>query len=294
MERGVPIRAVSRSIAVLQSINRGGSLSLKEIAHAVDLPYPTAFRIIQTLIFEGLIECEPARKHYRATPLVQSLSRGYCDGGRLIAAARPRMVALTHAVSWPVSVATHVGKSMMVRDSTHTLTSLTFSNYMPGYTLPLLECASGHAYLAHVSDEERAALLAGIEAFESRSQMVELFKNERLVRNIRENGYATCQRNPHTADPGKTSSIGVPIFDGGKVTAALTLVFFASAMTMHEAVRRYVEPLKEAARDISRVLATPPDEATAAPARSPRREAAIEARPRETADTARRETALMP
>ena len=46
MEKGVPIRSVSRSIAVLQTVNRMKSLSLMEIARAVDLPYPTAFRIV--------------------------------------------------------------------------------------------------------------------------------------------------------------------------------------------------------------------------------------------------------
>ncbi len=30
-----------------------------------------------------------------------------------------------------------------MRDSTHKMTALTFSNYYPGYTLPLAECASG-------------------------------------------------------------------------------------------------------------------------------------------------------
>jgi IclR family mhp operon transcriptional activator len=228
-----------------------------EISRDVDLPYPTAFRIIQTLMYEGLIECEPTRKHYRATPLVQSLSRGYDDGGRLLEAARPRMVALTRAHSWPVSVTTHVGRSMVVRDSTHTLTSLTFCNYTPGFTLPLLECASGHAYLAHVSTAERASLLAGLEAFERRSEMLELFKNDRLVQHIRDNGYATCQRNPHTAFPGKTSSIGVPVFQNGQVAAALTLVFFASAMPMGEAVQRYAGALKDAAREVSRDLGAP-------------------------------------
>ena len=251
MEKGVPIRSVSRSIAVLQTVNRMKSLSLMEIARAVDLPYPTAFRIVQTLMHEGLIECEPTRKHYRVTELVQSLSLGYRDGGTLLTAARPRIVELTRRLSWPVSVVTHVGQSMVVRDSTHTLTSLTFFNYSPGYTMPLLECASGHAYLAHVPDDERANILTGIEAFERRTQMLEMFKGDKLVRSIRESGYATCHRNPHTPFPGKTSSIGVPVFECGRVVGTLTLVFFATSMPMSEAVDRYAGELKAVAHALS-------------------------------------------
>ncbi len=250
MERGVPIRSVSRSIAVLQCINRHGSLSLMEIARAVGLPYPTAFRIIQTLIHEGLIECEPARKHYRATQLVQSLSVGYRDHGNLLQRSRPHIVALTQKLSWPLSIVTHVGKCMMVRDSTHAQTSLTFINYAPGFTLPVLESASGHAYLAHIAPDERAGILAGLEAVDKRSQMLQMFKNERLVQRIREDGYATFDRNPNTAVPGKTSSIAVPILEGGRVAGTLTLVFFSTAMSMAEAVRRYVPDLKAAAADI--------------------------------------------
>lgn len=59
MEKSVPIRAISRGIVVLQLINRQGSATLMEIARGARLPYPTACRIVQTLVHEGLIECEP-------------------------------------------------------------------------------------------------------------------------------------------------------------------------------------------------------------------------------------------
>jgi len=48
----------------------------RALARDVELPYPTAFRFIQTLIHEGLIECEPTREHDRVTDLVQSPSIG--------------------------------------------------------------------------------------------------------------------------------------------------------------------------------------------------------------------------
>jgi IclR family mhp operon transcriptional activator len=254
MERGILIRSVSRSIAVLQCINRHGSMTLMEIARAVDLPYPTAFRIMQTLMHEGLIECEPARKHYRATQLVQSLSMGYRDHGNLLMRSRPHIVALTRRISWPLAIATHVGQSMMVRDSTHNESSLSFCNYAPGFTLPMLECASGHAFLAYLSDEERMNMVAGLELLNKRSHMLEMFRSDRVVQRIREDGYGSCDRNPNTAVPGKTSSIAVPIFEGPKVLGTLTLVYFSSAMPMSEAVKRYAQDLKDTAAAISREL----------------------------------------
>lgn len=154
MEKGVPIRSISRSISVLQAINRHGSLSMIAIARQSSVPYPTACRIVQTLIHEGLIEQEPARKRYRPTALVQSLSHGYQQDGELVNAAADTIRALTREVGWPVSLAVRVGTRMVVRDSTHSQTSLTFERYYPGFTLPLLGCASGRLCLAHLSPDE--------------------------------------------------------------------------------------------------------------------------------------------
>lgn len=251
MEKGIPVRAVCRSIAALQAINRHGSLSLMEIAKMIDLPYPTACRIIQTLIYEGLIECEPTRKRYRATALVQSLSAGFHSEGNMLVLARPHIVALTKKVSWPVSIATHVGQWMIVRDSTHSLSSLTFNNYDPGYTFPILESACGHAYLAYASEEERQCVLNGIVEMEGRSLTLSMFESGKLVERIREDGYATHDRNRISQTPGKTSSMSVPLFDSGRLVAILTLTFFSSSMTMAEALKRYMPDLKAVAMEIS-------------------------------------------
>ena len=254
MERGIPVRSVSRSIAILRVINRFGSLPLAEIARLVDLPYPTACRIMQTLIHEGLIECEPTRKRYRATALVQSLAIGFQDPNRLVHIARPYIAELTQKIAWPVSIGTRVGPSMIVRDSTHSETSLTFTNYNPGYTFPLLESATGHAYLAYASDDELASILKGIELIEGPSSMLAMFQSGKLIERIRQEGHAIFDRSLHTPTPGKTSSISVPLFQNEKLVATLTMTVFSSAMTMQEAVARHVGDLKQTAQRINHAL----------------------------------------
>jgi IclR family mhp operon transcriptional activator len=254
MEKGVPIRSICRAISVMQAINRHGSLSLMAIAKEAEVPYPTACRIVQTLLFEGLIEREPARKRYRPTALVHTLSHGFQDDNRLVLAARGPIVELTKKIGWPISICTRVGSRMMVRDSTHALTSLTLSNYYPGYTLPILECAAGQAYLAYASEEERATVLAGLRSLAEEQQvgleMLSLFETGFMVEEVNRLGYATKGRNRYTENPGKTSSIAVPIFEGGELAGSLSLIFFASAMKIEEAARRYLDDLSQAAREI--------------------------------------------
>jgi IclR family mhp operon transcriptional activator len=260
-ERDGNVRAISRGLAVLQAVNRGGSITMMEICRGAGIPYPTACRIVQTLIDEGMIEREPSRKRYRATALVRTLSYGYQDEGELVAVTRPYIVALTKRLAWPVSVTTRVGPMMMVRDSTHKLTSLTLHNYAPGFTLPIIECSTGKAYLAFCDEEERRGVLNGLRQLDGPAERmaVLLTSSEKMLDEIRVRGFATQARNAYTATPGKTSSIAVPLFQDNKVAGSLALIFFASAVSMAEAEGRFVTALQETAAQISTELGSGPD-----------------------------------
>lgn len=253
MEKGVPIRAITRGLSVLQAVNRGGSITMMEIARSSQVPYPTACRIVQTLLHEGLIEREPTRKRYRATALVQSLASGYHDDSRLVEVCRPHIEALTDRLLWPISVTSRVGAHMMVRDSTHARTSLTLNNYYPGFTLPIMECSSGKGYMAFCSDAEREHLIEGLRTIEGAAERMAtlLLSNDSLLKEIRRNGYATQSRNAYTANPGKTSSVAVPLFRGEDVVGSIVLIFFTVAMAMDEAVEQFLAPLSATAAAIS-------------------------------------------
>ena len=263
MEKGVPIRAITRSIAVLQAVNRHGALTLMEIAHQARVPYPTASRIVQTLVVEGLLEREPDRKRYRPTALVQTLSHGFQDDDRLVKAAHDLIVDLTGRIAWPLTITTRVGQRMMVRDTTHSISSLTFNNYYPGHTLPLLESAAGRVYLAHCPDHERDNILDGMRAIAGETpqgaEVMPFFESGVLVQDIRSRGYAARGRNPYTKNPGKTSAIAVPLFDGGELLGSLSVVFFAVALKMEKAVETLLPEMKATAAAIGAALTTERD-----------------------------------
>ena len=255
MEKGVPIRSISRSIAALTAITRHGSLSMMEISKASEVPYPTACRIVQTLLYEGLIEQEPARKRYRPTAMVQTLAHGFQQDDRLVKAARPHIVDLTKRHGWPVSIATRVGRNMMLRDSTHANTSLTFEQYYPGFTLPILDSASGKLSMAFAPEEERLMILKWMRVSQEIDlQYLATAQASLDVERIRRQGYAVQGRNHFNLTPGKTSSIAVPIFMNGVFEAAMTMVFFVTAMKLEVALESYLEELKAAAILISHDL----------------------------------------
>ena len=249
----VSVRSLRRGLEVLQAINRFGAMRLVDITVATGLPYPTVFRLVDTLVDAGMIELEPGRRRYRPTALVQTLSLGYRDELALVALARSHIVSLCREVGWPVTVCTRVGNNMMVRDSTHRLTTLTFNDYASGYTLPLLECAVGKAYLAWCSEDERVIIISSLSRLDSavdrRAQML-LGPQSSMLADIRRLGYASHSYNQYSANPGRTSSLAVPIHVGGQLSGALGLVFFSSAMSVGEAAKAYVARMQQTAAAI--------------------------------------------
>lgn len=257
MERGVPVRAISRGFAVLSAISRDGPITLMDISRSAEVPYATACRIVQTLLHEGLIEREPGRKRYRVTSLVQSLATGFQEEDLLASTALPFMEDLTRKVGWPISLATRVGTRMMVRASTHQMTTLTFTNYYPGFTLPIAECATGKAYLANCSEEERQMIKDAWEATDNESSQTGmlLLSDDVALNNIRDAGYALQARNLYNFEPGKTSSLAVPVRDAsGRLAGALALIYFASAIKPTEAPGRFLADMNDTVAKIGHAL----------------------------------------
>jgi IclR family mhp operon transcriptional activator len=254
------IRSISRALAILRVINRRGSLSLTEIASAVQLPYPTALRIVRSLVEEGVIEREPNRKWYRPTALIQSLAYGFQNNDQLVAIARPHIVSLTEKLHWPISIVTPVGNVMVVRDSTSTMTPFTFNHYYPGWQVPLTASASGRAFLAHAGEETRQALIAYYLAQGTEGEVATLhaFELQGESQKIRTQGYATAARNAYSASPRRTSSVAVPLFQEELLLGSLTMVFFSAAMSLDDAVKRFVPSLQSVAAMIGAEMAAAP------------------------------------
>lgn len=254
MEKGVPVRLISRTLDVLKTINRHGGLTMTEISRDCDLAYATTCRIVQTLVHEGIIELEPGRKVYRPTGLVQMLSYGYQYKNAFAALARPHMTTLTKKVGWPCVLCNRVSDSMVITDTTHSLTTMTFSEYHPGYAIPIWATASGMVYLAYCSDEEYQSvlqvMLRDTENFK-KTWMIGEENLERARAEILQKGYATYARTPHSLDPGKTSGIAVPLFRNGTLAGTLALVFFSSTHTTEEAAEKYFDDLVETQRAIA-------------------------------------------
>ncbi|HEY4545304.1 MAG TPA: helix-turn-helix domain-containing protein [Pedomonas sp.] len=256
MDRGVPVRSLSRGLAVLKIINQHGAMSLMDISRTCDMPYPTASRIVQTLVLEGLIERDRRRKWYRPTGLVRSLAHGYKEKARLADVALPHIQSLTRKIGWPITISTHVGPNMVVETSTHQMTSMCYYDPEPGFSLPLLECSAGLAYLSFVSEDQFNSIMSTLRMLEvdKDEYTVELLTKGSLRQQIRAHGFSTQANVRPTPQPGKTSSISLPLLVGNAVVGTMTMTFFAASMRMAEAVSRHIADLRQAAAEIELAL----------------------------------------
>lgn len=255
VEKGVPIRAVSRALAMLRQINRDKTMTMKELAGAIDVPYPTAVRLVQTLTHEGYVERQESGRTYQVTGLAKSLSCGIDHPEDIVRIARPYITGLTERTGWPIAIARRVGAFMVIQDSTHSLTTLTLSEYNPGFALPVHASASGLLYLAHCEPKARGQILDSLQTqfMNNRSGELSILPSadDPKYAQTLQDGYALYQSNLFTKDKGKTSSLAVPIIENGEFVGALALVFFVAAMKSEEAIAKYVPALKDAAQKIA-------------------------------------------
>ena len=250
------IRAISRGLSVLKVINRKGSANLTEISRETEIPYPTVCRIVTTLLQEEMIEREPNRKRYRPTVMVQSLAVGYQQESSLVTVARQTLEQLCSDLVWPISLATRVGSCMVLLDSTHHMTSLTLSRYYPGFTMPVTECATGRAYLAYCDQSTRSQILNNLKnvEFAAHGRINPARYDEPFWQAIRDKGYAVQAHNLFSSDPGKTSSLAVPILINGTIAASIAVIFFRTSLSLDEAETSFVNKLIDAGREISKKL----------------------------------------
>lgn len=237
---------------MLQAINRLGTARYVDIAKETQIPYPTVCRIIETLIDMGMLEKQRHTRYFRPTSMVQSLSSGYQEDDAIITAASGPMAALCDQVGWPITIATRVGASMVIRDSTHQQTTLTYNHYAPGYALPLLECSVGKAYLAFCGEKELSKICSTLKKLQSENGSARLLLNDpdAFLGQFRQLGYAFHTYNEHNKNPGKTSSLSVPIVIDGEARAAMGLVYFSSSMNTQTAAKKYLNQMRQTVSDI--------------------------------------------
>lgn len=254
-----PVNVVLRALQILRALNRQPVSSVDAIHKHTGIPKPTIVRLLQTLEADGLVRRAPQYGAYYLTSEVGALASGYHSEPRIVEASSAIAEALTRDLKWPVSVAVHDGDAMIVRYSTIPHSPLSFFHSTINMRLSLVTQALGRAFLAFCAPAEQDALIELL----ARSSGELIAGHEADIRamlaEVRERGYAL--RDPRVRP--ESSTIAVPLFDGTRVVGTIGLTWFSSALSVCDAVERFLPPLQQASADIARALA--PTAGTQAP-----------------------------
>ncbi|MGY2491718.1 DNA-binding transcriptional regulator [Cupriavidus sp. CP313] len=252
------VRGLSRGLAVLTALNRmeSGRATAQQLSEHTGLHRTTVRRLLETLIAEGLVRRSGSDDSYRLTLQVRALSEGFTDDEWISTLAAPLMGELLQRVVWPSDLTTPDGDAMIIRETTHRFSPLSFHRAMVGRRLPMLLTAAGRAYFAYCGANEREGILDMLRSGAGGAEQAALADNpafvRKLVERVQADGYSTNRGD--WAEQRKISAIAVPVRHEQRTLGSLNVVYLSRAISPQEAVARFAEPLQEIAARIEAVL----------------------------------------
>jgi IclR family mhp operon transcriptional activator len=252
------VRGLARGLQVLQALNSmdSGRATSQQISDLTGLHRTTARRLLETLVEEGFVRRSASDDSFRLTLQVRSLSEGFTDDERIATVAPPIMGRLLQRVVWPSDLTTPDGDAMIIRETTHRFSALSFHRSMVGRRLPILLTAAGRAYFAMCPAGEREDILELLRAGAGGEEQKAIASNDALikslVRRVRTEGFGS--NHGDWAAQSKIGAVAVAIVSRERVLASLNVVFLSRAVTLAEAKRRYVPELQTAVREMVAAL----------------------------------------
>jgi IclR family mhp operon transcriptional activator len=243
------MRGPLRTIAVLRALNVRNGATVAELSAVTGISRPALYRILETLRSAGYVSINLRQQRYCLTMLVRTLAQGFSDEDWVTQVARPVLSALQRKVLWPVDLGTFMNNAMWIRETTRQSSPLTIDRGVVGLRFPMLQGATGRAYLALCPDNEREQILANLSRLpEPGNEMIERPAEVRaLLQRTREQGYGLR----YGEAPTETGAIAVAIVLGERVIGCINMTFIASALRPEEAARQHLAAMVKSAKKIA-------------------------------------------
>ena len=153
------VEAASRTLLLLEELNRHRVTSIDRLHKATGLPKSTVVRLMKSLCALGYAANDRRQGGYAVASRVKSLSNGFHGDPLVVEAARPWALAFTRQYHWPIAIAVLDRSSVVVRFSTIPDSPVSPFHGTLNMHLSLLGRALGRAYLAFCPMSERSMLL---------------------------------------------------------------------------------------------------------------------------------------
>lgn len=247
-------RGTLRTLAVLRALNEKNASSVSDLSQATSISRQSLYRILDTLCGAGYVRRRPDDDRYQLTPLIHRLSEGFEDDDWIRNTGVPFLRELQREIVWPTDIAVFMGDAMYLRATTWRDSPLAIDRRPLGLRVPVLQAASGRAYLAYCPDAEREEVVRFLRNSSAAENALARDRRalNRLLSQTRLNGYG--QRFKEFMP--ETGSIAVPIKPADRVIGCLNITFIASALSPKQAASRYLEAISRTARQIEASVAS--------------------------------------
>ena len=251
------IRALTRGLRVLRTIQSNRLTSLRDLHAVTGLPKPTLLRILDTLQQEGVVSRRLADGRYRISSLGDS-ARKHDRFDRVAEAAAPVLDRLCRKVLWPSDLLVPMGDYMEVRETTRTHSPLVFHISTVGRRVGWLLTGVGRAYLAFCPVRERQRIIQTLQASKKIDDRLarDPRRLEKILAETRERGFGTRDsgfsggRYGELPIDDKLAAIAVPLLDRKRVHGSINLLWIRTAFSIDEFAARHLADLQAAAREI--------------------------------------------
>ncbi|GGE50136.1 transcriptional regulator [Agaricicola taiwanensis] len=158
------VTALARGLKVLRCFAaEKRELGSSEIARLTGLPQPTVWRLCKTLQDEGYLLPGSGRDQLQLSPSVLGLGYSALASMALTEVAKPAMQEMANRFGAACSMATRNGLHMILVQRCQGQSDLVLNLHV-GSQLPLTASAIGTAYIACMSEADRASLYQDIKA----------------------------------------------------------------------------------------------------------------------------------
>lgn len=244
------VNGLSRGLAILQTLvdAPNGRASPTEVSAHTGLHRTTVRRLLETLAEEGFVSRSEGDGSFQLTGKLRRMAASLTDHEWIASIAAPILRDLSEQVVWPCDLAIADGNAMLIRDSTHHLSPLSFHRGVIGTRLPMLRTAMGRAYLAFSRPEVREAVFKLIESDPDCSvrETGSGYDAEAVIERTRQQGFGLNYREWKPQE--RTAAIALPIMTKAHdVAACINIIVNTAGMTTERIVSDFLPPLRQAA-----------------------------------------------
>lgn len=250
------VRALARGLEVFRALHRHRSASLQDLHDETGLAKPTLLRILKTLEEGGIARRSARDGRYRVSASVRFFGQNLSEEDAIAEQAAPVLDRLCRDVIWPSDLAVYKDGAMEIVESSRHQTPFMVNRDRIGFRVHMLMSAMGRIYLAFSPAAERRAILMRLgrsgdpydrAARNMSAVLADLARDRARGYAVREAGYGRWGYSERS----RAGAIAVPVLQGKRVLASLSLSWAAGATTREQMVEQHLTRLKAAAAEIA-------------------------------------------